>query len=342
MGFFDFLTEEIAIDLGTANTLIIHNDKVVVDAPSIVARDRITNKITAVGQEASLMQGKTHENIKTIRPLKDGVIADFDASEQMISMFIKNIPALKKKFFTPALRMVVCIPSGITEVEMRAVKESCERVNGKEVYLIHEPMAAAIGIGVDIMQPKGNMVVDIGGGTTEIAVIALGGIVCDKSVKIAGDVFTNDIVYYMRTQHNLYVGERTAEKIKIQIGAATEDLDLPPEDMSVQGRDLLTGKPKQVQISHREIAKALDKSILRIEDAVMETLSQTPPELAADIYNTGIYLAGGGSMLRGLDKRLSLKTDLPVYIAEDPLRAVVRGTGITLKNLSKYKSILIK
>jgi rod shape-determining protein MreB len=342
MGFFDFLTEEIAIDLGTANTLIIHNDKVVVDAPSIVARDRITGKIIAVGQEASLMQGKTHENIKTIRPLKDGVIADFDASEQMLTLFIKNIPALKKKFFTPALRLVICIPSGITEVEMRAVKESAERVNGKEVYLIHEPMAAAIGIGVDIMQPKGNMVVDIGGGTTEIAVIALGGIVCDKSVKIAGDVFTNDIVYYMRTQHNLYVGERTAEKIKIQIGAATEDLDLPPEDMSVQGRDLLTGKPKQVQISYREIAKALDKSILRIEDAVMETLSQTPPELAADIYNTGIYLAGGGSMLRGLDKRLSQKTDLPVYIAEDPLRAVVRGTGITLKNLNKYKNVLIK
>ncbi len=342
MGFFDFLIEEIAIDLGTANTLIIHNGKVVVDSPSIVARDRISNKIIAVGQEAARMQGKTHENIKTIRPLKDGVIADFDASEKMISMFIKNIPALKKKLFPPSLRMVICIPSGITEVEMRAVKESAERVNGKEVYLIHEPMAAAIGIGIDIMQPKGNMIVDIGGGTTEIAVIALGGIVCDKSVKVAGDVFTNDIVYYMRTQHNLYVGERTAEKIKIQIGAATEDLEVPPEEMSVQGRDLLTGKPKQVQISYREIAKALDKSILRIEDAVMETLSQTPPELAADIYNTGIYLAGGGSMLRGLDKRLSQKTDLPVYIAEDPLRAVVRGTGITLKNLSKFKSILIK
>lgn len=342
MGFFDFLIEEIAIDLGTANTLIIHNDKVVVDSPSIVARDRTSGKITAVGKEAAMMQGKTHENIKTIRPLKDGVIADFDASEKMLTMFIKEIPALKKKMFTPALRMVICIPSGITEVEMRAVKESAERVNGKEVYLIHEPMAAAIGIGVDIMQPKGNMIVDIGGGTTEIAVIALGGIVCDKSVKIAGDVFTNDIVYYMRTQHNLYVGERTAEKIKIQIGAATEDLEVPPEEMSVQGRDLLTGKPKQVNISYREIAKALDKSILRIEDAVMETLSQTPPELAADIYNTGIYLAGGGSMLRGLDKRLSLKTDLPVYIAEDPLRAVVRGTGITLKNLSRYKGILIK
>ncbi|OGS82045.1 MAG: rod shape-determining protein [Flavobacteria bacterium RIFCSPLOWO2_12_FULL_31_7] len=342
MGFFDFMTEDIAIDLGTANTLIIHNDKVVIDSPSIVARDRITGKIIAVGKEANMMQGKTHENIKTIRPLKDGVIADFDASEKMLQMFIKSIPALKKKLFTPALRLVICIPSGITEVEMRAVKESAERVNGKEVYLIHEPMAAAIGIGIDIMQPKGNMIVDIGGGTTEIAVIALAGIVCDKSVKIAGDVFTNDIIYYMRTQHNLFVGETTAEKIKIQIGAAIEDLESAPEDMSVQGRDLLTGKPKQVDVSYREIAKALDKSIQRIEDAIMETLSQTPPELAADIYNTGIYLAGGGSMLRGLDKRISLKTDLPVYIAEDPLRAVVRGTGMALKNLPKYKNILIK
>jgi rod shape-determining protein MreB len=342
MGFFDFLTEEIAIDLGTANTLIIHNDKVVVDSPSIVAMDRRNNKIIAVGQEANQMQGKTHENIKTIRPLKDGVIADFNASEQMISMFIKNIPSLKKRFFTPSLRMVICIPSGITEVEMRAVRESAERVNGKEVYLIHEPMAAAIGIGVDIMQPKGNMIVDIGGGTTEIAVIALSGIVCDKSVKIAGDVFTNDIIYYMRTQHNLFVGERTAERVKISIGSATEELENPPEDMSVQGRDLLTGKPKEKLISHREIYKALDKSIIRIEDSVMETLAQTPPELAADIYNTGVYLAGGGSMLRGLDKRLSQKTELPIFIAEDPLRAVVRGTGTVLKNIERYKSVLIK
>ena len=342
MGFFDFLTENIAIDLGTANTLIIHNDNVVVDSPSIVARDRVTNKIIAVGHEAALMQGKTHENIKTIRPLKDGVIADFNASEQMISMFIKNIPTLKKRFFTPALRMVICIPSGITEVEMRAVRESAERVNGKEVYLIHEPMAAAIGIGVNIMQPKGNMIIDIGGGTTEIAVIALSGIVCDKSVKVAGDVFTNDIIYYMRTQHNLYVGERTAERVKILIGSALEELENPPEDMTVQGRDLLTGKPKETVISYREIAKALDKSIIRIEDSVMETLSQTPPELAADIYNTGVYLAGGGSMLRGLDKRLSQKTDLPIFIAEDPLRAVVRGTGIALKNIDQYKTILVK
>ena len=342
MAFFDFWTESIAIDLGTANTLIIHNDKVVVDSPSIVAIDKRTDKIIAVGKEASLMQGKTHENIKTVRPLKDGVIADFNASEQMISLLINSIPSLKKRFFTPALKMVICIPSGITEVEMRAVRESAERVNGKEVYLIHEPMAAAIGIGVDIMQPKGNMIVDIGGGTTEIAVIALSGIVCDKSVKVAGDVFTGDIIYYMRTQHNLFIGERTAEKIKINIGSASDELESPPDDISVQGRDLLTGKPKETIISYREIAKALDKSIIRIEDSVMETLSQTPPELAADIYNTGIYLAGGGSMLRGLDKRLSKKTDLPVFIAEDPLRAVVRGTGITLKNIERYKSVLVK
>jgi rod shape-determining protein MreB len=342
MGFFDFMTEDIAIDLGTANTLIIHDGKVIVDAPSIVARDRNSGKIIATGKKASLMQGKTHENIRTIRPLKDGVIADFEASEQMIKEFIKNIPSIKKKFFTPSLRMVICIPSGITEVEKRAVIDSAEHMNAKDIYLIHEPMAAAIGIGIDIMQPKGNMIIDIGGGTTEIAVIALGGIVCDKSVKVAGDVFTGDIAYYMRTQHNLYVGERTSEKIKIQVGAATEDLETPPEDMLVQGRDLLSGKPKQVQISFREISKALDKSILRIEDAVMETLSKTPPELAADIYNTGIYLAGGGSMLRGLDKRLSRKTDLPVYVAEDPLRAVVRGTGIALKDLEKYKNVLMK
>jgi len=313
-----------------------------VDSPSIVAIDKKTERIIAVGKEASLMQGKTHENIKTVRPLKDGVIADFNASEQMISLLINSIPSLKKRFFTPALKMVICIPSGITEVEMRAVRESAERVNGKEVYLIHEPMAAAIGIGVDIMQPKGNMIVDIGGGTTEIAVIALSGIVCDKSVKVAGDVFTGDIIYYMRTQHNLFIGERTAEKIKITIGSASEELESPPDDISVQGRDLLTGKPKEAMISYREIAKALDKSIIRIEDSVMETLAQTPPELAADIYNTGVYLAGGGSMLRGLDKRLSQKTELPIFIAEDPLRAVVRGTGTVLKNIERYKSVLIK
>ena len=339
MGIF---TEEIAIDLGTANTLIINNDKVVINTHSIVAIDRTTNKIIAIGDEANIMQGKTHENIKTVRPLKDGVIADFEASEQMISTLIKSIPTLKRRWFSPSLTMVICIPSGITEVEMRAVKESAERVNGKEVYLIHEPMAAAIGIGVDIVKPKGNMVVDIGGGTTEIAVIALSGIVCDKSIKVAGDVLTNDIAYYMRTKHNLFIGDRTAEKIKIDVGSVTENLDNPPDDMRVQGRDSISGKPKEKVISYIEVSKAVDKSIIRIEDSIMETLSQTPPELAADIYNTGIYLAGGGALLRGLDERLSKKTDLPVYIAEDPLQAVVRGTGICLKNLEKFKSVLIK
>ena len=339
MGIF---TEQIAIDLGTANTLIIHNDKVVINSPSIVAIDRSTNKIIAIGEDANIMQGKTHENIKTVRPLKDGVIADFEASEQMINTLIKSIPTLKKRWFSPSLTMVICIPSGITEVEMRAVKESAERVNGKDVYLIHEPLAAAIGIGVDIFKPKGNMVVDIGGGTTEIAVIALSGIVCEKSIKVAGDTLTNDIVYYMRTKHNLSIGDRTAEKIKIDVGSCTEKLDTPPDDMRVQGRDLLTGKPKEKIISYIEVTKAVDKSVMRIEDSIMETLSQTPPELAADIYNTGIYLAGGGALLRGLDERLSKKTDLPVYIAEDPLQAVVRGTGICLKNLEKFKSVLIK
>ncbi len=334
------MTQDIAIDLGTANTLIIHGDKIVVDNPSIVATDSRTQKVIAVGKEAQMMHGKSHEGIKTIRPLKDGVIADFNASEHMIREMIKSIPGLKNKFFAPSLRMVICIPSGITEVEKRAVRDSAEHAGAKEVYLIHEPMAAAIGIGIDVQEPKGNMIIDIGGGTTEIAVIALGGIVCDKSIKVAGDIFTSDIVYFMRAQHNLSIGERTGEKIKISVGAALEDVENPPEDYAAQGRDLITGKPKEVVVTFKEIARALDKSTIRIEDAIMEALSITPPELAADIYNTGIYLAGGGSMLRGLDKRISRKTDLPVFIAEDPLRAVVRGTGIALKNVDKFSFLM--
>jgi rod shape-determining protein MreB len=271
--------------------------------------------------------------------MKDGVIADYRVTEAMLRYFISKALG-KYNLFKPDV--MVSVPAGITSTERRAVVEAAIRAGAKNAYVVKEPILAAIGAGISIHEPKGHMIVDIGGGTTEIAVIALGGIVCDKSVKIAGDVFTNDIVYYMRTQHNLFVGESSAEKIKIQVGAAVEDLETAPEEMSVQGRDLLTGKPKRVDVSYREIAKALDKSIQRIEDAVMETLSQTPPELSADIYNTGIYLAGGGSMLRGLDKRISMKTDLPVYIAEDPLRAVVRGTGMTLKNINKYKGILIK
>jgi rod shape-determining protein MreB len=258
----------------------------------------------------------------------------------MIKEFIKQIPGIKGKLIQPSLRIVICIPSGITEVEKRAVRDSAQKVNAKEVRLIYEPMAAAIGVGIDVQKPEGNMIIDIGGGTTEIAVVALGGIVCDKSVKIAGDVFTNDIAYYLRTHHNLYIGERTAERVKIEVGSAVEDLDVEVEDIPVQGRDLITGKPKEIMVGYKEIARALDKSIIRIEDAVMETLSLTPPELAADIYKTGIYLAGGGALLRGLADRLHKKTGLPVFVAEDPLRAVVRGTGIALKNMDKFNFLI--
>jgi rod shape-determining protein MreB len=340
MGLFSFFTKEIAIDLGTANTIIIYNDKVVVDEPSIVAIERNTGKIIAVGKRAMMMHGKTHENIKTVRPLRDGVIADFQSAEYMIREMIKMIFP-RKTMFPPALKMVICIPSGITEVEERAVKDSAEQAGAKEVKLIHEPMAAAIGIGIDVLEPTGNMVIDIGGGTSEIAVIALGGIVNNKSIRIAGDDFTYDIMEYMRKQHNINIGERTAERIKIEVGAAITDLENPPEDHPVHGRDMLTGIPKEITVNYAEIANALDKSISKIEAAVLNALEMTPPELSADIYRTGIYLAGGGSMLRGLDKRLHLKTKLPIHVAEDPLRAVARGTGIALKNFDKF-TFLIK
>lgn len=340
MGLFNFLVQNLAIDLGTANTLIIHNDKIIIDSPSIIAIDIRTKKILAVGEQAKQMQGKTHENIKIFRPLKDGVIADYHIAELMIKEFLKKIPKINRKIFTPALRMVICIPSGITEVEKRAVKDSAQHLNAKEIYLIEEPMAAAIGSGISVTKPEGTMIIDIGGGTSEIGVIALGGIVCQKSIKIAGDVFTNDIAYFMRTKYNLYIGERTAEKIKIELGSAIEDLEHIPEDLPVQGRDLMTGKPKEMIISYSETVQALDKSILRIEDAVMETLSQTPPELSADIYKTGIYMAGGGSMLKGLDQRIAKKTGLPVFLTEDPLRAVVKGTAVALKNIDKFTFLM--
>lgn len=339
MGLFSFLTKEIAIDLGTANTIIIHNDKVVVEEPSIVAIERSTNKVIAVGRRAMMMHGKTHENIKTLRPLRDGVIADFQAAEAMIREMIK-MTETKKPFFPPSLKMVICIPSGITEVEERAVRDSCEQAGAKEVRLIHEPMAAAIGIGIDVLEPTGNIVVDIGGGTSEIAVVALGGIVCNKSIRIAGDDFNYDIEEYMRKQHNILIGERTAERIKIEVGAATTELENPPADIAVHGRDMMTGIPKEIIVSYTEIAQCLDKSITKIEAAVLTALEMTPPELAADIFRTGIYMAGGGSLLRGLDKRISHKTKLPVHIAEDPLRAVARGTGIALKNFDKFPFLI--
>jgi len=339
MGLFDFFSQDLAIDLGTANTLIIYKDQVVVNEPSIIAINRKTGQVKAVGSLAQQMHGKTHEDIKTIRPLKDGVIADFTAAELMLRGMISMINN-GKKMFSPHLRMVICIPSGITEVEKRAVKESADRSGSKETYLIAEPMAAAIGIGIDVEEPMGNMVIDIGGGTTEIAVIALAGIVCDQSIRIAGDEFTNDISEYMRREHNILIGERSAERIKIEVGAALPELENPPADYSVNGRDLMTGIPKQITVTYTEIANALDKSVTKIEEAILKALELTPPELSADIYQTGLYLTGGGALLRGLDKRIAMKTKLPVYIAEDPLKAVVRGTGIVLKNLQRYKHIL--
>ncbi len=339
MGFLSLFTKEIAIDLGTANTIIIHNDKIVVEEPSIIAINLITGKTEAVGKKAMMMHGKTHQYIRTIRPLRDGVIADFHSAEIMIKAFIKMINS-KRVLFPPALKMVISIPSGITEVEERAVRDSAEQAGAKEVRLIHEPMAAAIGIGIDVLEPNGNMVIDIGGGTSEIAVIALGGIVNNKSIRIAGDDFNADIEEYMRKQHNINIGERTAERIKIEVGAATPDIDNPPPDFAVHGRDMLTGIPKEIMVNYAEIAHALDKSIVKIETAVLNALEMTPPELSADIYRTGIYLAGGGALLRGLDKRLHLKTKLVVHIAEDPLKAVARGTAIALKNFDKFPFLI--
>lgn len=343
MGIFNFLTKEIAIDLGTANTLIIYEDKVMVDEPSIVAVDRKSDQIIAVGKKAMQMHGKTHENLRTIRPLKDGVIADFVAAEGMIRGFIHMIQMNRSLVGNSLgnLVMVICIPSGITEVEKRAVRDSAEQAGAKEVYLIQEPMAAALGIGLDVQEPIGNMIIDIGGGTTEIAILALSGIVGDQSIRIAGDELTADIVAFMRRQHNLLIGERTAEQIKIHVGSALTELEDPPDDLPVNGRDLMTGIPKQIVITYSEVAHALDKSISKIEEAILKALETTPPELAADIYRTGLYLTGGGALLRGLDKRIAVKTKLPVHVADDPLRAVVRGTGIALKNLDQYQALFI-
>ena len=338
MGLFSF-TQELAIDLGTANTIIIKNGKVVVDEPSVVALDKRTDKLIAVGEIARKMHGKTHPNITTIRPLRDGVIADFYAAEQMIRGMIKKVDT-HKRWFAPSLRMVVCIPSGSTEVEIRAVRDSAEHAGGRDVYMIYEPMAAAIGSGLDVEAPQGNMIVDIGGGTTEIAVISLGGIVSNKSIRIAGDDLTSDIQDYMSRQHNVRVGERTAEEIKIMVGSVLTELDNPPEDYIVHGPNRMTALPMEVPVNYQEIAHCLEKSISKIEAAVLSALEQTPPELYADIVRNGVYLAGGGALLRGLDKRLTDKIGIPFHIAEDPLHSVAKGTGIALKNIERFNFLM--
>ena len=325
MGFFSFV-QEIAMDLGTANTIIISDDKIVVDEPSVVALDRHTDKMIAVGSKAKMMYEKTHDNIRTVRPLRDGVIADFSACEQMMRGLIRMVHS-GSRLFSPSLRMVIGVPSGSTEVELRAVRDSAEHADGRDVYLIFEPMAAAIGIGIDVEAPEGNM----------IAVISLGGIVSNNSIRTAGDDLTADIQEYMSRQHNVRVSERMAERIKIAVGSALTDLgDEAPEDYIVHGPNRITALPMEVPVCYQEVAHCLDKTIAKIENAVLSALENTPPELYADIVKNGIWLTGGGALLRGLDRRLEDKINIPFHIAEDPLHSVAKGAGIALKNVDRF------
>ena len=337
---FHFLTQELAIDLGTANTVILQNDQIILDEPSIVAIDNSSGKPIALGQQAKMMHEREHPGIRTIRPLRDGVIADFNAAEMMIRGFIKQANSKRSSIFTPNLKIVIGIPSGSTEVEIRAVRDSTEHAGGRDVFLIYEPMAAALGIGLEVEKPKGSMVVDIGGGTTEIAVISLGGIVVQNSIRVAGDVLTSDIQYYLKQQHNIKVGEITAEKIKIAVGAVLPELDVEPEPYVVRGPNLMTAHPIEATITYQDISHCLDKSIAKIESGILHVLEQTPPELYADIVENGIFLSGGGALLRGLDKRLSDKVNIPFHVAEDPLRAVARGTCMALKNTDRYQFLM--
>ena len=338
MGLFS-LTQELAIDLGTANTLIVHNDEVVVDEPSVVAVNVQTGQLVALGSKAQPYVGRTNPTLRTIRPLKDGVIADFNATELMLRGMIRKIKT-RGSLFSPSLKMVICIPSGSTNVAIRAVRDSAEHAGAREVAMIFEPMAAALGAGIDVEAPEGNMVIDIGGGTSEIACISLGGIVCSESIDVAGDTYTNDIMEYVRQQHSVRIGERTAEEIKCKIGAAIPELEDAPEDYVVTGPSMLTGLPQTITLSYNEIAYALDKSLAKLDAALMKVLQEMPAELYSDVVKNGIYLAGGGALIKGLDRRLSRKTGIPFHIAEDPLRAVVRGTNIALKNINHFSFLM--
>lgn len=335
--FRDFIANDVGIDLGTANTLVYVRGKgIVVNEPSIVAVDRNTQQVLAIGNEAKEMLGRTPDDVVTIRPLKDGVIADFEKTEDMLRAFIRRVQS-NRLFGRP--RIVICVPSGITEVEKRAVRDSAESAGAREVHLIAEPMAAAIGIGLPVELPVGNMVIDIGGGTCEIAVIALAGIVTSTSIRVGGDAMDRAIVQFLKKKYNLLIGERTAEQIKIDVASAVE---IEPElETRVKGRDLVGGIPKTIVLSSTEVREALSEPISAIVDAVRISLERTPPELAADILDRGIILSGGGSLLRGFDQRLREETNLPINLVEDPLTCVVRGTGKVLENLQDYTKMLL-
>jgi rod shape-determining protein MreB len=328
---------EIAVDLGTSNTLVyVRGEGIVLNEPSVVAVEQSTSRIKGIGLEAKRMLGRTPDGILAVRPLKDGVIADFDVTEKMLRYFLESI--IQKHVFKVKPKVIVCVPSGITEVEKRAVRDSAHSAGAKEVYMVAEPMAAAIGVGLPVETPTGNMVIDVGGGTTEIAVIALSGIVSDTSIRTGGDELDQAIVQFMRKNYNLLIGEPTAEMIKIQIGsAAPMDGD---KEMEAKGRDLVSGIPKVVRIHSSEIREAIQEPVQQIVDAVRRALEITPPELASDIVDRGIVMAGGGSLIRGLDVVLSQETSLPIRVDEDPLTCVVRGTGRILDDPDKYRSVL--
>lgn len=338
MSIFSRFSNDIGIDLGTANTLVfVRGQGIVLNEPSVVAVEVSTGKILAIGSEARRMLGRTPGEITAIRPLKDGVIADFEITERLLSDFIRRV--VRHKFLMKP-RVVICVPSGITEVEKRAVRDSAENAGARDVYLIQEPMAAAIGVGLPVDQPSGIMIIDIGGGTSEIAVIALSGIVNNTSIRIAGDEMNEAIVTYAKKNFNLLIGELTAEEIKIKIGSAFE---LEREDtIEIKGRDLVAGVPKNIKITSTQIREALSEPISSIIDAVRLSLEQTPPELASDILDRGIVLTGGGALLRGLDKRIRQETNLPVIVADDPLTCVARGTGYVLENMQKFEKVLMR
>ncbi len=334
----NYFSNEIAIDLGTANTLVyVKGNGIVLNEPSVVAVDQKTKRVYAVGAEAKAMLGKTPDHIVAIRPLKDGVIADFEITEDMLREFIKK--AQKKRFFIRP-RIVIAVPSGITEVERRAVTDSAQHAGAREVFLIAEPIAAAIGVGLPVDKPSGNMVIDIGGGTTEIAVIALNGIVTDMSIRIAGDEMDEAIVLHIKKAYNLLIGDQTAEHVKMVVGSAPKLKK--EEEMEIKGRDLVSGIPKTLKISSVEVREALAEPVSQIVAAVKTALEQTPPELAADIVDRGIVMTGGGSLLRGLDTLLKEETNLPINVVEDPLTCVVLGCGKVLLNLHQYERIIMK